>query len=63
MAEIEGKLSPAARVNRALGLYVVVLLSVTLASWVNYISNPTFDRCPLFSQIDRFRDLINPAVR
>lgn len=56
-------MSAAARVNRALEIYIVLMLWVTIGSWIKYLLRPTFDTRPLFGQYDQFRDLTNYAAK
>ena len=58
-----GQLPPAACVNKALEIYVVLMFWVTASSWLIYILNPTFDRRPVFGKYDQFRDLTNYAAK
>lgn len=53
----EAAAGPAAQVNRALFLYGVLVIAVTLASWVVYLRYPAFDLRPLFWREYRFSDL------
>ena len=55
------RVETATHVNRALMLYVGLVVSITAASWSVYYFNPTFDRRPLYGKYDQFRDLTNYA--